>query len=219
MLSLVSGYTIAETSGSKSLAAGFFINAVRSLRKYGGGGVCQMLHQRLPEYIPSYEDSSAPSVLSAFKPTPASPPHLVRNPASSNETVTSSDDVSMEDDTAKGENLDTVTYVRASRLTGSADLTNRLMRSSVALASEQDPQVLMATLLRVLCQYTRADYAAIALVDPEDSSAFRLVASGVYEKIVPRDIPLGADEAHSHCPANLMLKVALTNKVCSPPYN
>lgn len=87
------------------------------------------------------------------------------------------------------------------------------MRSSVALASEQDPQVLMATLLRVLCQYTRADYAAIALVDPDDSNAFRLVASGLYEKITPRDIPLGADEAHSHCPANLMLKVALTNKV------
>jgi GAF domain-containing protein len=88
------------------------------------------------------------------------------------------------------------------------------MRSSLALASEQDPQVLMATLLRVLCQYTRADYAAIALADSDDPSTFRLVASGAYERIAPRDLPLTADEAHKHCPANLMIKVALTGKVC-----
>lgn len=87
------------------------------------------------------------------------------------------------------------------------------MRSSLALASEQDPQVLMATLLRVLCQYTRADYAAIALADSDDPSSFRLVASGAYERIAPRDLPLAADDAHKHCPANLMIKVALTGKV------
>jgi len=87
------------------------------------------------------------------------------------------------------------------------------MRSSLALASEQDPQVLMATLLRVLCQYTRADYAAIALADSEDPSSFRLVASGAYERIAPRDLSLTADEAHKYCPANLMIKVALTGKV------
>jgi len=88
------------------------------------------------------------------------------------------------------------------------------MRSSLALASEQDPQVLMATLLRVLCQYTRADYAAIALADSEDPSTFRLVASGAYERIAPRDLSLTDDEAHKHCPANMMIKVALTGKVC-----
>jgi GAF domain-containing protein len=88
------------------------------------------------------------------------------------------------------------------------------MRSSLALASEQDPQVLMATLLRVLCQYTRADFAAIALADSEDPSSFRLVASGAYERIATRDLSLMDDEAHKHCPANLMIKVALTGKVC-----
>jgi GAF domain-containing protein len=88
------------------------------------------------------------------------------------------------------------------------------MRSSLALASEQDPQVLMATLLRVLCQYTRADFAAIALADSEDTSTFRLVASGAYERIATRDLSLTDDEAHKHCPANLMIKVALTGKVC-----
>ena len=87
------------------------------------------------------------------------------------------------------------------------------MRSSIALASEQDPQILMATLLRVLCQYASADYAAIARADSEDPSTFRLIASGVYEKITPRDLLLSAEEAHVHCPANLMIKVALTGKV------
>jgi hypothetical protein len=70
----------------------------------------------------------------------------------------------------------------------------------------------MATLLRVLCQYTRADYAAIALADTKDPSSFRLVASGAYEKIAPRDLPLADEDAHAHCPANLMIKVALTGK-------
>jgi hypothetical protein len=78
--------------------------------------------------------------------------------------------------------------------------------------------VLMATLLRVLCQYTRADYAAIALADSEDPSTFRLVASGAYERIAPRDLSLTDDEAHKHCPANLMIKVALTGKVCPMIY-
>lgn len=68
----------------------------------------------MPEYVPELEDDSEPSMISIFRPVPVSPPQLVRNPASSNETVTSSDDVSLEDDTAKGENLDTVAYVRAS---------------------------------------------------------------------------------------------------------
>ena len=71
----------------------------------------------------------------------------------------------------------------------------------------------MATLLRVLCQYASADYAAIARADSEDPSTFRLIASGVYEKITPRDLLLSAEEAHVHCPANLMIKVALTGKV------
>lgn len=216
MLSLVAGYSIAQLSGSKTLASGYFTNAARSLRKFGGEGVCQMLHQRMPDFIPAVEESSAPSVITIFKPVPVAPPVLVRNPASASETMTSSDDTSLEDDTSKGENLDTVTYVLPSTIAGPKLINDRLMRSSIALASEQDPQVLMATLLRVLCQYTRADYAAIALADPEDPAAFRLVASGVYEKIAPRDIALGADEAQTHCPANLMLKVALTNKVRLP---
>lgn len=71
----------------------------------------------------------------------------------------------------------------------------------------------MATLLRVLCQYVRADYAAIALADPEDAATFRLVASGTYERITTRDLLLADESAHRVCPAPLMLKVARTSKV------
>jgi hypothetical protein len=111
MLSLVAGYSITEITGSRAVAAGYFLNAARSIRRFGGEGVCHMLHQRMPEYVPKLEDESEPSMVSIFKPVPVSPPQLVRNPASSNETVTSSDDMSLEDDTAKGENLDTIAYV------------------------------------------------------------------------------------------------------------
>jgi GAF domain-containing protein len=90
------------------------------------------------------------------------------------------------------------------------------MRSSLALASEQDPQVLMATLLRVLCQYIRADYAAIALSDTDDVETFRLVASGSYDRITTRDLTLADEKAQTVCPATLMLKVARTNKVDYP---
>lgn len=87
------------------------------------------------------------------------------------------------------------------------------MRSSLALASEHDPQVLMATLLRVLCQYIRADYAAIALADSDDSESFRLVASGSYDRITTRDLTLSERSAQAVCPAKMMLRVARTNKV------
>lgn len=91
------------------------------------------------------------------------------------------------------------------------------MRSSLALASEHDPQVLMATLLRVLCQYIRADYAAIALADPEDAEDFRLVASGPYDRITTRDVSLADEKAQAVCPAGLMLKVARTDKASNSP--
>lgn len=93
------------------------------------------------------------------------------------------------------------------------------MRSSLALASEHDPQVLMATLLRVLCQYIRADYAAIALADSDDAETFRLVASGSYDRITTRDITLSDENAQTVCPSSLMLKVARTNKVSKPLVN
>jgi hypothetical protein len=75
-----------------------------------------MLHQRMPEYITLESIGSEPSPVKLFKSGPMHPPALVRSKDSSHETATSSDDVSLEDDTHKSENLDTVTYVPACSL-------------------------------------------------------------------------------------------------------
>ena len=75
----------------------------------------------------------------------------------------------------------------------------------------------MTGLLRVLCQYIRADYAAIALADTDNAETFRLAASGSYDDIRTRDIRLSDKDAQTVCPADLMLKVAKTNKVRISP--
>lgn len=108
VLSLMTGYRIMGVTGSRALASGYFVNAMRSLRKLGGHGVCQMLHQRMPEYI-ALDAEADLSPIQMFKSGPVVPPQLLRNNASESATHTSSDDVSLEDDTTKMEHLETVT--------------------------------------------------------------------------------------------------------------
>jgi len=69
-----------------------------------------MLRRRMPVYFTSQVDSD-PSPIHMFKSGPISPPQLLRSNASDTATHTSSDDASLEDDTTKMENLETVTYV------------------------------------------------------------------------------------------------------------
>lgn len=88
----------------------------------------------------------------------------------------------------------------------------RLMRSSLALASEQDPQLLLCTLLRILCQFARADYAAIALSDEQDKSMLSLRACGKAGRIIPYDIPMSEDLSTEICPTSYMLHTARTGK-------
>jgi hypothetical protein len=107
----MTGYRIVEVTGSQALASGYFVNAVRSLRKIGGQGVCRMLRRRMPNYVSSHVESD-PSPIHMFKSGPISPPQLLRSNASDSATHTSSDDASLEDDTTKMENLETVTYVQ-----------------------------------------------------------------------------------------------------------
>lgn len=104
----MTGYRIIEVTRSQTLASGYFVNAIRSLRKIGGHGVCQMLQQRMPDHVTSniYSD---PSPIHMFKSGPGAPPQLLRSSASESATHTSSDDTSLEDDTTKMENLETVT--------------------------------------------------------------------------------------------------------------
>jgi GAF domain-containing protein len=87
------------------------------------------------------------------------------------------------------------------------------MRSSLALASEQDPSILLCSLLRTLCQFARADFAAIALCDPEDPSTFYLRAAGKYDQILSYDLNITDEACQSVCPASVMLHAARTGKV------
>lgn len=87
-----------------------------------------------------------------------------------------------------------------------------LMRSSLALASEQDPPVLLCTLLRILCQFLRAEYAAIALCDDADNTQARLRAAGPFSRIVPHDIRITEEAARHVCPTSLILHTARTGK-------
>jgi hypothetical protein len=87
------------------------------------------------------------------------------------------------------------------------------MRSSLALASEQDPSILLCTLLRILCQFLRAEYAAIALCDDTDSENVRLRAAGDFNRILAYDLSITDDVTRDVCPTTLMLHTARTGKV------
>jgi len=86
------------------------------------------------------------------------------------------------------------------------------MRASLALAQEQDPPVLLCTLLRILCQLLRAEFAAIALVDESDNNEVRLRAAGQFSRIVPYDLRIVDDAARYVCPTSLILHTARTGK-------
>ena len=99
------------------------------------------------------------------------------------------------------------------------------MRSSLALASEQDPAIMLCALLRILCQvresirasidmqFSRADYAAIALRDDSDSTVLRIRAAGWYASITPYDMSIADPVAQTICPVSHMLHVYRTTKV------
>lgn len=98
-------------------------------------------------------------------------------------------------------------YISVSRL---ADIS--LMRSSLALASEQDQPVLLCTLLRILCQFLRAEYAAIALCDTLNKDECRIRAAGPFSRIVPYDVRITDESAKYVCPTSLILHTARTGK-------
>lgn len=87
-----------------------------------------------------------------------------------------------------------------------------MMRASLALAQEQDPPVLLCTLLRILCQLLRAEFAAIALVDESDNDHVRLRAAGPFSHIAPYDVRIVDEAARYVCPTSLILHTARTGK-------
>lgn len=91
------------------------------------------------------------------------------------------------------------------------------MRSSLVLASEKDPQILLCVLLKLLCQFSRADYAAIALSDDDDRQMLRLRACGRSGRIIPCDTSLNDQEGIDICPTSYMLHTGRTGKSMSTP--
>jgi hypothetical protein len=88
-----------------------------------------------------------------------------------------------------------------------------LMRSSVVLASEPDPEVLLCTLLQISCQFARADYAAIALCKEGDKTELRLRAAGRAGRVTPHDIRINENQGPEICPAMYMLHVSRSGRV------
>lgn len=101
---------------------------------------------------------------------------------------------------------------KAATSEGSLD-TLTLIRSSLALASEQNPSILLCTLLKILTQFVRADYGSIAFYDESDSTVIRLRAAGQHADIVPFDLALDDETSQQLCPASIITQVARTGVV------
>jgi hypothetical protein len=137
------------------LAAGYFMAAFVAYRSAESFGLCYMLRERWPGLMPA----PPPQIHLPVEPLPSgvsiAPRFRRASVLQSNETVTSSGASShsrARDEqgsiSSAEDNLDTLTWVVATDVR----LTTRLMRSSLALASEQDPSILLSTLLRILSQ-------------------------------------------------------------------
>jgi hypothetical protein len=91
--------------------------------------------------------------------------------------------------------------------------TLTLIRSALALASEQDPSILLCTLLRILCQFIRADYGGIAFFDETDPSIIHLRAAGHHHSIVPYELNISDESCQKLCPAAIITQVARSGLV------
>ena len=104
----MTGQRIIETTGSEALAAGYFINAAKSLVAIGGRGVRHMLSIRFPRYIAPTDIEKEATIPSLMKGSTVPTPVLRRAPPSTSND-TSHSDVPLEEDTNQAENLDTIT--------------------------------------------------------------------------------------------------------------
>lgn len=196
-----------ERSGSAKLAAGYIRAAFNSYRAGDADGLCLMLRARYPAHCSTI--AITPRGPADFF-SPDAIPQLRRiSVATTAETASSSIPRSevIADGTSSpsleptinsiNDNLDTLT----------------LMRSAIALAQHKDSLALLGELLKILCQFTRCDYAAIGLSDDDDRSIIRLKAAGPFNRIVSYDLDISDDAAQSICPTTVMLHVARTGIV------
>ncbi|KAK4686974.1 hypothetical protein P7C73_g3144, partial [Tremellales sp. Uapishka_1] len=199
---------LAKTTYSR-LTVGYVRGAFACYKSMHAAGLCHMLNKRFPGMCPpSPPIPRLPSQAIGINTLPSQhPAPPVRSSSASTHTETDPSESTYEFkddrlsvDSSKADSLDTLA----------------IMRSSLALAAETDPLVLFCTLLRILCQFVRADYAAMSVCDEADPSVLHLRAAGPSGRIVPYDLGFGAEESQKVCPASIMLYVARTGK---PFYN
>lgn len=206
LLNFYTAEALIKSTGSAKLAAGFIRASFTAYRLNQAAGLCEMLRDRYPLHCPTTPVTPRGPI--DFLGIDAVPPPL-RRASVSISTVTNSDTPMRVNDenvleasvTASTDNLDTLA----------------LMRSSLALAQEKDSLVLLCTLLRILCQFTRCDYAAIGLCDEDDKTTLRLKAAGPFQRITSYDLDASDDAAQTVCPTSVMLHVARTGIQITKP--
>ncbi|BEJ17086.1 hypothetical protein CspHIS471_0604870, partial [Cutaneotrichosporon sp. HIS471] len=211
LLNFYTADLLIKCTGSPKLAAGFIGAAFRAYKHYQAAGLCEMLRDRYPIHCPP--TPVTPRGPSDFLVVDVVPPPLRRESlAVSVSALTNSDS------TVVSRTNDDPTTVEASTAFTDNNLdTLALMRSSLALAQEKDSLVLLCTLLRILCQFARCDYAAIALSDEDDKSTLRLKAAGPFQRITSYDLDASDDAAQTVCPTSIMLHVARTGIPITKP--
>lgn len=213
LLNYIVADVLIERSGSLKLATGFIRSAFAGYRLSGASGACEVLRQRYPMLCPT-------TTVTARGPTEFfMPDHvpIVRRPSMSTlsvtgETMTTSSQAPNGGGETVSSTQDTQTLSERDQLD-----TLTLMRSSLALAQEKDSLVLLCTLLRILCQFMRCEYAAIGLMDEGDRSVLRLKAAGPFQRILPYDLDVAEASAQTVCPTSIMLHVARTGVPITQP--
>lgn len=151
---------VRERTRSDRLAAGYVRAAAQAYKSAESWGICKYLHTLYPTICPPCEVQIK---LSDDILVPRSPPKVrQRSMSQSNETQVSMDTTASRarEDTPAEDSLDSLAVIRA----------------SLALAQEQDPAILLKTLLRLLCQVSFTGLRAVSEC-PVCASRFRCYRS------------------------------------------
>lgn len=208
LLNSFTGDVILQLTGSLKLATGFLRAAFTAYQDAQWFAAAETLRAKYPGICnDQVSHTQLPSEILGIAPPTIIAPELRRaslsagNVTVASQTSSSNHREDKAEDSPSDESLDTLT----------------LMRSSLALASETDPNILLCTLLRILCQFVRADFAAIALSDEQDPDALRLRAAGPFGRILPYNHALNDEAVRDKAPAHYMMHVARTGKTITKP--
>lgn len=193
-IALLSRYAklLRQATGSLTLALGFASAASASASGLSAFGLARLCAE-------GFEPQLSPSTLTVrmVQPHSVSPPPVASTATSTPMVSAQTDDLPQPDD-----KLD-------SRLQLST-----VLRSLVLIAAESDPDVLLVRVMRILLQFTRADFGALALRG-DGSGDLLLRVAGDFETLQPFQVPLSSPLAASLGPASTMLEIDATRAVLS----